>query len=75
MYTKLYPYEHIRRTELADLEIHEVTIGVSLSMETSPTAENIALLNPEINLRKYAPVPSQGLEPGWISSTISSTTN
>ena len=50
---KTYPYEHIRRTEPADLEIHEVTTDASLTTGTSPTIESIAPLNPGINLRKY----------------------
>ena len=33
-------------TEPADLEIHEVTIGASLSTGTSPTTESIAPVNP-----------------------------
>jgi hypothetical protein len=60
-YTHLYEYtyanptsyEHLRRTELADLEIHELTIGISLSTGTSPITESIAPLNPRINLKKY----------------------
>jgi hypothetical protein len=50
---KPYPYEHLRRTALADLEIHEVTTGTSLSTGTSSTIESIAPLNPRINLGKY----------------------
>jgi hypothetical protein len=46
-------YEYIKETEPADLGIHEVTTGVVLSMETSPTTESIALLNPEINPEKH----------------------
>jgi hypothetical protein len=33
-------------TEPTNLEIHEVTIGVSLSTETSPATEFVASLNP-----------------------------
>ena len=40
-------------TELTDHEIHEVITDVSLSTETSPTTESIALLKPEINPGKY----------------------
>jgi hypothetical protein len=40
-------------TEPTNLEIHEVTIGVSLSTETSPATEFVAPLNPEINSEKY----------------------
>ena len=43
---KSYPYEHLRRTEPADLEIHEVTTYASLSTGTSPTTKSIAPLNP-----------------------------
>ena len=50
---KPYLYEHLRRTEPADLEIHKVTTGTSLSTETSPTTESIAPLNPGINPEKY----------------------
>jgi hypothetical protein len=32
---------------------HKVSTDVSLSTETSPTAESIAMLNPIINLEKY----------------------
>jgi hypothetical protein len=39
---KLYPYEHLRRTEPADLE---VTTDTSLSTVTSSTTESIAPLN------------------------------
>ena len=34
---KPYPYEHIRRTERADPDVHEVTTRASLSTGTSPT--------------------------------------
>jgi hypothetical protein len=34
---KPYPYERLRKTVPAHLEIDEVTTGASLSMETSPT--------------------------------------
>ena len=50
---KPYPYEHLRRTEPANLEINEVTTGTSLSTGTSPTIEIIVPLNPIINLEKY----------------------
>jgi hypothetical protein len=49
---KPYLYEHIRRTESANLEIHKVITGASLSTETSPTTESIAPLNPRINTEK-----------------------
>ena len=51
--TQTLPYEHLRRTEPADLEIHEVTMDVSLSTETSLTTESIAPLNLGINPGKY----------------------
>jgi hypothetical protein len=51
-YVKPTLYEHLRRTEPADLEIHEVTTGTSLS-GTSPTTENIASLNSGINPEKW----------------------
>jgi hypothetical protein len=51
--TQTLLYEHLRRTELVDLEIHEVSTGASLSTETSPTTESIVPLNPEINPEKY----------------------
>jgi hypothetical protein len=44
-----YSYEHLRRIELADLEIHEVTTGASLSTGTSSTTESITPLNHRIN--------------------------
>jgi hypothetical protein len=40
-------------TEPVDLKIHEITTGISLSMKTSPTTENIVPLNPGINSEKY----------------------
>jgi hypothetical protein len=40
-------------TEPANLKIHEVTIGASLSTGTSPTTESVAPLNPEISSEKY----------------------
>jgi len=46
---KPHPYEHLRRTEPTDLEIHEVTTDVSLLTGTSPITENIAPLNSGIN--------------------------
>jgi hypothetical protein len=62
---KPYPYEHLRKTEPADLEIHEVTTGTSLSTGTSPTTECIAPLNPRINLGKYEhPCQIEDLNPG-----------
>jgi hypothetical protein len=45
--------EHFQRTEPADLEIHEVTTGAFLSMETSSITESIAPLNPQIKPEKY----------------------
>ena len=36
-----------------NLEIDEVTTSASLSTDTSPITENIAPLNPRINLGKY----------------------
>ena len=51
--TQTLPYEHLRRTEPADLEIHEVTMDASLSTETSLTTESIAPLNLGINPGKY----------------------
>ena len=43
-YAKPYPYEHLRMTGPADLEIHEATTGTSLSMRMSPTTKSIAPL-------------------------------
>ena len=61
---KPYPYELLQRTEPADLEIHEVTISVSLSMGTSPTTKSIAPLNHRINLGKYEhPCQVENLNP------------
>jgi hypothetical protein len=51
--TQTLLYEHLRRTELVDPEIHEVSIGASLSTETSPITESIVPLNLEINPEKY----------------------
>jgi hypothetical protein len=45
---KTYPYENLRKTKLADLEIHEVTTDALMSTGTMPT-ESIAPLNPGIN--------------------------
>jgi hypothetical protein len=39
--------------ELAYLDIHEVTIGVSVSTETSSITKFTAPLNLRINLEKY----------------------
>jgi hypothetical protein len=50
---KPYPYEHLRRTALANLEIYEVTTDASLSTGTLPVTESIAPLNHEINIEKY----------------------
>jgi len=50
---KSYLYKHLRKTEPANHEIHEVTTGVSLSTEMSATTESIAQINPKINLEKY----------------------
>jgi hypothetical protein len=44
-----YPYEHLRRTEPADLEVDEVTTGASLLTGTSRTTKRIAPDNPGIN--------------------------
>jgi hypothetical protein len=58
-------HEHLRRTEPTDLEIHEVTTGVSLSMGTSLTTKSIALINSEINSGKYEqPWQVENLNPG-----------
>ena len=73
--TQTLPYEHLRRTEPADLEIHEVTMDASLSTETSLTTESIAPLNLEINpgkcehpcqvedLNLDGQVPPNGIQP------------
>jgi hypothetical protein len=50
---------------LANLEIDEVTIGVSLLTGTLPTTERIAPLNPGINRKMRTLMSSQGLEPRW----------
>jgi hypothetical protein len=50
--TLTLPYEHLQSTEPTGLEIHEVTVGASLSTGTSPTTESIAPINPEINSGK-----------------------
>jgi hypothetical protein len=52
-YKHTYTYEHLRRTELADLEIHEVTTTASMSTGTSSTTESIASLDLGINPGKY----------------------
>jgi hypothetical protein len=44
-----YPYEHLWRTEPADLEVDKVTTGASLLTGTPPTTETIAPGNPGIN--------------------------
>jgi hypothetical protein len=50
---------------LANLEIDEVTINASLSMDTSPVIEKIALLNPGVNPEKYEhPFLIKYLNPG-----------
>jgi len=41
---KLYPYKHLRWLSWRILEIDEVTIDISLSMEISPTTESIPLI-------------------------------
>jgi hypothetical protein len=62
---KPYPYEHLWRTELVDLEIHEVTTDASLSRGTSPTTESITPLNPGINPEKREhPCQVEELNPG-----------
>jgi hypothetical protein len=70
---------------LTNLEIVEVTTGISLSMGTSPTTERIAPLNPRINPEKYkhpcqvrdlnpgGQVPPQGTQPAelrWVLMII-----
>jgi hypothetical protein len=52
MHANLTLSEHLRRTEPANHEIHEITTGASLWTVTSPTTENIALLYPRTNLEK-----------------------
>jgi hypothetical protein len=47
-----YPYKHLRNAP-ADLEIHEITTGASLSTRTSSTTENIVPLNPRMNTGKH----------------------
>jgi hypothetical protein len=51
--TQSLPYDRLRKPKSTDLEIHEVTIDVSLSMGTSLTTKNITSLNPEINPGNY----------------------
>jgi hypothetical protein len=46
---KLCLYEHIRRTDSTDHEIHEVITDDSLSTGIMPTTESIASLNPKID--------------------------
>jgi hypothetical protein len=45
--------KHLRKTEPADFEIHEVTTDTSMSTGTSFTTESITPLNSEINPEKY----------------------
>jgi hypothetical protein len=60
----LYPYEHLRRTEPVNFEIHEVNIGVSLLTGTSAPLK-IAPLNSKINQEKYEhPYQVKNLDPG-----------
>jgi hypothetical protein len=75
---KPYFYENLKSTEPADLEIHEVTTGDSLSTGTSPTTESIALLKRGINpgkcehpcqvedLNLGGQVSPQGTEPTYL---------
>jgi hypothetical protein len=77
---KPYPYKHLRRTEPADHEIHEVTSGASMSTGMSPTTKSITPFNPGINLGKCehlyqvedlnpsGQVPPQGTQPAdlWL---------
>jgi hypothetical protein len=52
-------------TDSADLEIHEVTTGASLSTEISPTTKSIAPLKFGINPGKYEhPCQVENLNPG-----------
>jgi hypothetical protein len=62
---KPYPYEYLQKTEPIDLEIHEVTTGVSQSTGMSPTTESITPLNPWTNPGKYEhPCQVENLNPG-----------
>jgi hypothetical protein len=47
--TQTYPFKHLRKIELINLEINELTTDASLLTDTSHTTERIALLNPRIN--------------------------
>jgi hypothetical protein len=59
-----YLYKHLRRSKPIDLEIHEVTTGVSLSTGTSPTTKTIEPINPGINSGKYEhPYQVENLNP------------
>jgi hypothetical protein len=62
------PYEHLRKTVPAHLEINKVTTGVSLSTGTSSTTEST--LNPEIDEVTIGASLSTG-----TSSTTESTLN
>ena len=62
--TQTLPLLAPRRTEPADLEIHEVTTDASLSTRTSPTTESIADKSWNKSREIWALVPSQGLKPG-----------
>lgn len=45
---KLYSYEHLQKNKPTDLKADEVTVVVSLSMDTSITTKRMGSLNPEI---------------------------
>jgi hypothetical protein len=72
---KSYLYEQRRRTEPTDHEIHEVTVGVSLSTGASPTTKNIAPLNHGINLGKRERLCQVEDLPGWVGSTTRNPTS
>lgn len=57
-----------RETKPKDFEIDEVITDALLSMDTYPTPERTASLNPKIKKNK-APASSQELRLEWISST------
>jgi hypothetical protein len=76
-YTNPTPYEHFRRTEPVDHEIHEVPHRCPTIDGTSPTTESISPLNSGINkFRKIqALVPSRELESGWAGFTTRNPTS
>jgi hypothetical protein len=71
---KPYLYKHFRRTELADLEIHEVW-HLAVDGDVASLWKHSAVKSLNKSRKIWTHMPSQVLKPGWTGSTARNVTS